>query len=327
LTVLPGTPVAEIIALLDSKNQRLGFDPADWGPLLGANANGATIGGVLSADACGAAAVRFGRARDSLLGFRAVNGLAEGYKAGGRVVKNVTGFDLPKLVCGAMGTLGVLTEVTLRVFPKPFGSATFIIRDIASADGLALLRRIWSSPLDATGLSYIPGSVAFPELGNIGKGAALIRLEGAVEPLREKLEAAQMLLGNRAERTDDQSIFAKIGDGAAFEGSDWDVWRVFVPPSEAQNAISRIRSPLWLADWAGGLLWIGVSPGDDGAQLRQPVERAGGHAALLRSSDETRSRVAVFQPEPLIRAALTKSIKAAFDPLGLFNPSRMWDGV
>jgi glycolate oxidase FAD binding subunit len=327
LTVLPGTPISEITALLESKNQRLGFDPADWGPLFGAKANAATIGGVLSSDASGSAAVRYGRSRDSLLGFRAVNGAAEGYKAGGRVVKNVTGFDLPKLMCGAMGTLGVLTEVTLRVFPKPFCSAALIMRDIASAEGLALLRRIWSSPLEATGLSYIPASVAFPELGNIGEGAALIRLEGAVEPLREKVEAALMLLGNRAEQINDETIFAKIGDGAAFEGSDWDVWRVFFLPSEAQNAIARIQSPLWLADWAGGLLWIGVLPGNDGMLLRKSTEPAGGHAALLRTSDETRSRVAVFLPEPSVRAALTKSTKAAFDPLGLFNPGRMWDGV
>ena len=118
LTVLPGTPVAEINELLAANGQRLGFDPGDWGPLLGAKANAGTIGGAISADVCGSAAVRYGRVRDHLLGYRAVNGFGEAYKAGGKVVKNVTGFDLPKLMCGAMGTLGVLTEVTLRVFPE-----------------------------------------------------------------------------------------------------------------------------------------------------------------------------------------------------------------
>ena len=131
ITVLPGTPVAEIENALAAKGQRLGFDPPDWGPLLGAPAGVGTIGGAICVDACGPARVRYGAVRDHLLGFRAVNGLGEAFKAGGKVVKNVTGFDIPKLVCGAFGTLCVLTEVTLRVFPKPSRSQTLSVRDVA----------------------------------------------------------------------------------------------------------------------------------------------------------------------------------------------------
>ncbi len=327
LTVLPGTPIAEITQLLAAKNQRLGFDPADWEPLLGAKVNAATIGGVLSADASGSAAVRYGRARDSLLGFRAVNGLAEGYKAGGRVVKNVTGFDLPKLMCGAMGTLGVLTEVTLRVFPQPPNSALLVVKDTAPADGLAFLRRIWSSPLEATGLAYVPANAAFPRLGSIGNGATLIRLEGAAESLREKVEAAQALSDNRARQIEGDTLFARIGNGAAFVGHGLDVWRVFVPPAEAAKVAVAINPPFWFADWAGGLLWVGMPPDDNGVELRGKIEPMGGHAILLRAGEEVRSRTTVFQTEPPARAALTKNVKAAFDPLGLFNPGRMWDGV
>jgi glycolate oxidase FAD binding subunit len=327
LTVRAGTPVIEITALLESRNQRLGFEPADWGPLLGAPPNRSTIGGVLFADASGPAAIRYGRARDALLGYRAVNGLGEAYKAGGKVVKNVTGFDLPKLMCGAMGTLGVLTEVTLRVFPKPSGTATLILRDVSPADGFAALRTIWSSPLEATALSYLSSRAALPGLGDIGKGAALIRLEGAPEPLREKIEGTKSLLDGSADIFDGGDIFSGIASGAPLAGHDLDIWRVFVPSAQAAAAIGKIQPSLWFADWAGGVLWVGVLPGNDGVRLRDLIAPFGGHATLLKAAAETRSRVDVFQPEPPARAALTKSVKAAFDPLGLFNPDRMFEGV
>jgi glycolate oxidase FAD binding subunit len=323
LTVKAGTPVAEITTLLDAKNQRLGFEPADWGSLLGAPANKATIGGVLSADASGSAAVRYGRARDSLLGCRAVNGLGEAYKAGGKVVKNVTGFDLPKLMCGAMGTLGVLTEVTLRLYPKPSDAVTLMVRDVSPEEGLAALGTIWSSPLEATGLSYLPASSG---LDNIGKGAALIRLEGAPEPLHEKIEGAKALLEGRAQRHD-ANVFGNIANVTLLAAQDVDVWRVFVPRAAAPEVVAKIQPPSWFADWAGGLLWVGMLPGNDGTRLRQLIAPFGGHATLVKAAEATRDRVDVFQSEPPARAALTKAVKAAFDPLGIFNPGRMWASV
>jgi glycolate oxidase FAD binding subunit len=326
LTVLPGTPVVEINALLAQKNQRLGFEPADWGPLFGATANSATIGGVLSADASGPAALRYGRARDSLLGFRSVNGLAEAYKAGGKVVKNVTGFDLPKLMCGAMGTLGVLTEVTLRVFPKPSETVTLIARDVSTREGLALLRRVWQSPLEATALSYVPASTPLVSLGYVGEGAALIRLEGAPEPLKEKI-AALHRFAPQAQRIDLPEVFGAIAGATALAGLDRTVWRVSVPQNDAADLVDVLRPSWWTADWAGGLLWVGLPAGDNGATLRAACGERDGHATLVRANDEMRAGIALFTPETPARAALTKSVKAAFDPLGIFNPGRMWDGV
>lgn len=313
LTVLPATPVAEITALLAAKNQRLGFEPADWGPLLGAPANSGTIGGALSADVNGSAAIRYGRARDSLLGFRAVNGLGEAYKAGGRVVKNVTGFDLPKLMCGAMGTLGVLTEVTLRVFPKPSHTAVLAMRNVAADEGMALLRRLWQSPLEATGLAY-------------ADGAAFIRLEGAREPLKEKIAAAREIAPDLDDAGDNR-IFEGIANGSAFLSNALNVWRAFVPPSEAARVVTASGAQSWRADWAGGLLWLGLDSRDDGAKLRELCGAVGGHATLLRASTPLRSKFDVVTPEDAARAALTKSVKAAFDPSGIFNPGRMWGGV
>lgn len=326
LTVRPGTKITEITSLLEEKHQRLGFDPADWGPLLGAKPGAATIGGALSADTNGPSSVRYGRARDALLGFRAVNGWGEAYKAGGKVVKNVTGFDLPKLICGAMGTLGVLTEVTLRVFPRPPRSAVLSVRDLTPEDGLALLRRVWQSPLEATGLSYIPASAPLPELGYVGEGAALIRLDGASEPLKEKV-AALRSVAPAVQEIDVPDVFSTIANGVLFIGQDCDVWRVSVPPSKAATVIREIQSPSFVADNAGGILWIGREAGGNGADLRSLCEKLGGHATLVRASEDTRLRVAPFTPEGPARHALTKSVKAAFDPRGLFNPGRMWKTV
>jgi glycolate oxidase FAD binding subunit len=314
LTVKPGTKVTEIEALLAEQNQQLGFDPPDWGPLLGAPARAGTIGGAIAADLAGAGAIRYGRARDHLLGFHAVNGAGEAYKAGGRVVKNVTGFDLPKLMCGAFGTLGPLTEITLRVFPEAPLVATLAVAGVDAQTGLALLRRIWSSPLDATGLAYVAA-----------ESVAVIRVDGAREPLAEKLALARSLLREHEvfEIDGGDALFRELGSGAPFLDTALDVWRVAVPQASAAQLAAEIAAPLWYADWAGGMLWIGTNDTD----LHALAAKAGGHATLLRASEETRGRIAVFPPEPRERAALTRSVKAAFDPLGLFNPGRMYEGV
>jgi glycolate oxidase FAD binding subunit len=279
--------------------------------LLGSEPGLATIGGAISCDANGPARVRCGAVRDHLLGFRGVNGLGEAFKAGGKVVKNVTGFDLPKLVCGAFGTLCVLTEVTLRVFPKPPLAATLAVRGLSPEEGFALLRKVWSSPLDATGLAF-------------SHGRALIRVEGEKEPLAEKCAALRTLIGAREveEIAEGEIAFRAIGSGEVFADMPYDVWRAFVPPASAAAVAAEIDAPLWLGDWAGGLLWLGTAPGSD--TVREVVTRHGGHCVLLRAEEETRERVDVFDPEAPARAALTRSVKAAFDPLGLFNPGRMW---
>jgi glycolate oxidase FAD binding subunit len=329
LTVKPGTPVAEIEQVLAAKNQRLGFDPADWGPLLGAKANVATIGGVIAADASGSAAVRYGRARDHLLGFRAVNGLGEAYKAGGKVVKNVTGFDLPKLMCGGFGTLGPLTELTLRLVPKPSLSKTLAVCGLDPSDGFAMLRRVWSSPLETTGLSYVSRGIGFSELSDIGKGAAIVRLEGAVEPLKEKVAALRSLLGDSDvhEIADGDAVFREIGNGAVFAARALDVWRMAVPPADACKAVDQSGSAFWLADWAGGVLWIGIDPLVGGVNPHDIAAQFGGHATLVRANEETRAHAPVFQPLSADMLALTRAVKAAFDPLGLFNPGRMFEGI
>ena len=348
LTVRPGTKLDEIRAVLAEKNQWLGFDPVDWAFLTPSDlriasaatatspadaphageadlrrGRKATIGGAVSSDASGSGRLRHGAARDSLLGFRAVNGFAEAFNAGGKVVKNVTGFDLPKLVCGAFGTLCVLTELTFRVFPRPRFSATLALKDLSPEHGFAALRKIWQSALEPTGLAYVPGSLGL--MSDIGKGAVLIRLDAEEKPLAEKCAAAQILVGAGERVADADILFAGLGAGAPFSAAQsgkLDVWRLFLPPSEAAGVAAALSPALWYGDWAGGLLWAGM-PGEDAARVRTVARDAGGHAMLLRAPADRRAVLGPFAPQPAAMAAISARVKAAFDPLALFNPGRI----
>jgi glycolate oxidase FAD binding subunit len=319
ITAGPATPLAEIVETLAARNQRLGFDPADWSQLLGANGV-ATLGGALSADASGSGRLRHGAARDSLLGFQGVNGLGEAFRGGSRVVKNVTGFDLPKLMCGAFGTLAVLTEVTFRVYPRPTRSVTLCLADLSPDDGFAALRRIAHSALEPSGLAYLPAGW-LPD--DVGQGAALIRLEGAPEPLEEKVAMAHGLLGHAqgTRREDGPDLFARIGCGQMFAGIDGDIWRVMLAPADAPRIAKELNAPRWLGDWAGGVLWIAAPPAD-AARIRAVAAAARGQAMLLRASAGQRAALGLYAPQPRAVAELTARVKAAFDPLSLFNPGR-----
>jgi glycolate oxidase FAD binding subunit len=316
LTAAPATPLAEINAVLGEKNQRLGFDPADWSRLLGSNGV-ATLAGAASCDASGSGRLRHGGARDSLLGFQGVNGLGESFRAGGKVVKNVTGFDLPKLVCGAHGTLTVLTEMTFRVFPRPQHAMTLCIADVTPEIGFAALRKIAHSALEPAGLAYLPASM----MPDVGQGAALIKLEGAARPLEEKIALAHGLLGNAATRIE-ADPFAAIGCGENFADIAGDIWRVFVAPSDAPRVAKELNAKHWLGDWAGGLIWLAAPP-SDAARIRAIAAAANGQAMLLRAGAESRAAHGLFAAQPPALAALNRAVKAAFDPLSLFNPGRL----
>lgn len=333
LTVRAATPMREIEAALAEKNQMLGFEPADWGPLFGAAPNAGTIAGVVATNACGARRVRAGAVRDHVIGCRFVNGSGEAIKAGGQVIKNVTGFDIAKLMCGAFGTLGVLTEVTLRVTPKPAHMATFALKNSAPKEGLAALRRAAGLPIDATGLSYFP-AMAFGETQGAlagGSGAALIRIEGTRPALDEKLSVLRhAFAGVERAVLDDgtAALFKGVSNGAVFAQRETDIWRLCVPQSAAHEALSTSGASFWYADWAGGVLWLGL-PADEATatRLRSITMTVGGYATLVRGSAEARANLAVFETEAAARAELTRSIKAAFDPKRLMNPGRMYRDI
>jgi len=323
-----GTRLVEIEAALAAKGQMLAFEPVDWAALYGGVPGQATLGGTIAANACGSRCVKAGAVRDHAIGCRFVNGRAEAVKAGGRVVKNVTGFDLTKLMCGAFGTLGALTELTFRTVPRPDRAPALVLRDIGPDDGLAALRLAAASPLEPTGLAYMPRGIR-PEYG---RGAAAIRVEGAAEAAAEKLALLrEKFAGHETQILDDAeagALFRDVGEGNFLADTETDIWRLAIPSSAASAAAREAGAALWLADCAGAVLWLGLPATEAVAtRLRGIAARLGGHATLMRANEGARASLPVFQPEPAARASLTGSVKAAFDPLALFNPGRMYGNV
>jgi glycolate oxidase FAD binding subunit len=334
--VRAGTPLAEASAALAERKQMLAFSPIDWAALYGAEPDRATLGGIVSANACGSRKVKAGAVRDHLIGCKFVNGAGETIKAGGRVVKNVTGFDLPKIMCGAYGTLGVLTELTFRVVPALPRAPSIAIRDCTPNEGLSILRQAAGMSLEPTGLAYVPAAVCgeSPAMISAGlaqtNGVALIRVEGAEDPAIDKLArlrntfSKQNTVTLEDETTD--ALFNEIGSGMPFVGRNSDIWRLFVPASKAYEAARESEPSFWYADWAGESLWMALPASRDVAErLRSITAKFGGHAMLMRANENARARLETFEPEPPARAALSRAVKAAFDPLRILNPGRMYE--
>lgn len=332
-----GTPLAEIVRTLDEGGQALTFEPMDHRPLLGSRGE-PTIGAVAAANVSGPRRIQAGAARDSLIGVRLVNGRGEMVKSGGRVMKNVTGLDLVKLVAGSWGTLGFLTEVTFKVLPKPERSATLVLRGLDDAHAVRVLSAALGSPFDVTGAAHLPAGLG-------AGGQTLIRIEGLgfsvdyrVGELRRLFRrdgSADLLEGEAA-----AALWRAVRDVEPLaEPRDAAIWRVSTAPTRGPDlagVIGRlVPGSRWFYDWGGGLVWIACpvssdrhGPADAGAAaIRAAVDQYGGHATLIRAPAEIRAAVDVFQPQPGPIARVTAGIKATFDPAGIFNPGRMYAGL
>ncbi|GJD72620.1 glycolate oxidase subunit GlcE [Methylobacterium goesingense] len=326
-----GTPLAEVQAMLAARGQMLPFEPMDHRPLMGTTGE-PTFGAVAAANNSGPRRINAGAARDSLIGVRFVNGRGEAIKSGGRVMKNVTGLDLVKLMAGSWGTLGLLTEVTFKVLPVQERVATLVFADLDDARAIAALSAALGSPFELTGAAHLPGGIE-------GAGPrTLMRIEGFSESIDYRLEELRRLLKRfgQPEIVEGEAgtvLWARIRDAVAFaEPRDSAIWRISTAPTRGPAvtaAIGARRDARWFYDWGGGLIWLATdASGDAGAEIiRTAVRAEGGHATLVRAPDAVRAAVPVFEPlsEPLMR--ITTGIKAAHDPKGLFNPGRMYAGI
>jgi glycolate oxidase FAD binding subunit len=331
LTARAATPMKEIEALLAEKSQMLAFEPPDWRGLLGGDGE-PTIGGVLACNLAGPRRLRAGAARDFFLGFSAINGRGEIYKAGGKVVKNVTGYDLCKLQAGAYGTLSVLTEVTIKTMPRPEASCTLLLSGLADEAAIALMAQALNSPHEVSAAAHLPAGAA-PE----GAITAL-RLEGPIPSIAFRADALESLLGRgaRLDGPESAKFWSDIGQVHALLSPNRScVWRLCPTPSSAAAVFRAIREKFGSAqgfyDWGGGLVWLSLDGGETGADgradfLRRTLRAAGGHATLVAASDEMRGKIAVFDLEPAPLAALSLRVKQGFDPEGILNPGRVQQG-
>jgi glycolate dehydrogenase FAD-binding subunit len=345
LSAKAGTPLAEIESLVAAKGQQLAFEPMDCAEVLGGIAGRGTIGGVLAANLAGPRRIKAGAARDHLLGFSAVSGRGENFKSGGRVVKNVTGYDLCKLIAGSWGTLAVMTEVTLKVLPAPEAEATVLVRGLAPEQAVAAMTTAMGSACDLSGAAHLPAAVAarLPATSAARAAGAVtaLRLEGfapSVAHRRRLVEVMMSPLGEVAtiDASASRELWTAVRDVTPFAagrpGGEGALWRISTAPSRGAELGALIAGKAeveMLYDWAGGLIWLALAARDDaGASLvRQAVAASGGHATLIRAPAAARAAVQVFSPQDAAVAALTKRIKASFDPRGVLNPGRMWAGV
>src|SRR5262245_3389865 len=342
LSAKAGTPLVEIETLLLSKGQQLAFEPMDYEAILGGAAGRGTIGGALAANLSGPRRIRSGAARDHFLGVTAVSGRGETFQPGGRVVKNVTGYDLCKLLAGSWGTLAAMTEVTIKTLPRPETEKTLLVHGLAADRAIAAMTAAMASSCDVSGAAHLPAGVAvrIPVGGVARAGTAVtaLRLEGvapSVDHRRQMLQALMQPFGELATVGElvSRALWRAVRDATPFAASPdsggQPLWRISTAPSRGAELTAMVTArgeAQTLYDWAGGLVWLALEPAGAGL-VRRAVAACGGHATLVRAPPALRAAIDVFQPQEPAVAALSKRVKDNFDPKGVLNPGRMWAGV
>ncbi len=311
LVVRAGTPLAEVAAVLAEEGQMLPFEPMDHRAVLGSGGE-PTIGGVVAGNVSGPRRVVAGACRDSMIGVRFVDGSGAVLRNGGRVMKNVTGYDLVRLMAGSYGTLGVVSEVGFKVLPVPEAEVSLVLEDMAPGPAVAAMAAALGSAYGVSGAAREPG------------GRVLLRLEGLAGSVAHRAQALAGVLGQhgictRLEKDESRAAWAAVRDVAALADAPGDLWRVSLKPSDAPEVLDRAGG-MALLDWGGGLVWL-VQP--EGTDLRAKLEGIGGHATLIRASEATRARLPVFHPEPAPLAKLAAGLREKFDPRGVLNPGLM----
>jgi glycolate oxidase FAD binding subunit len=345
ITVQAGAPLADVLSLIDSKNQQFAFEPINTSMLLGTPDIG-TIGGMIGAGLAGPRRIKAGGARDHLLGAHAVSGFGDSFKAGGRVVKNVTGYDLCKLLAGSWGTLAVMTEVTLKVMPRPESERTVMLRGLDDLTANRAMTAALGSPFDVSGAAHLPNSAfrtavgALADLGSPQRAVTLLRLEGITASAAHRAAALSAVLApfgaaEILEDTASAAIWSAIRDVRPFAANGtlgaWPVWRIVCPPAAGGalgQQLSRDTGGDVIYDWGGGLIWAALPPRPDAqaALVRQRVNTAGGHAILIRAPEHIRRNVDVFHPQQDGLAGLSERVRHSFDPRNILNRGRMIRG-
>jgi glycolate oxidase FAD binding subunit len=334
LSARVGTPLAEVQALLAANNQELAFEPMDYGPLLGTTGGG-TIGGALATNLSGPRRIKAGAARDHFLGFTAVSGRGETFKSGGRVVKNVTGYDLCKVLAGSWGTLAVMADVTIKVLPRAETEGTLLVLGLDDAAAAKAMSAAMGSSNDVSGAAHLPAAIAarVTEAG-AGRAVTALRLEGVGPSVAHRLQGLQTLLKRfgalaTLDAAASRAFWGAVRDVTPFAADDRVVWRISTAPARGPEVAAALDGAELFYDWAGGLIWAALPASDDAgaALVRGATAAFGGHATLIRAPAALRAAVPVFEPQDAGVAALTRRIKESFDPQGVLNPGRMYAGV
>jgi glycolate oxidase FAD binding subunit len=332
-----GTPLADIEATLAEHGQHIIAEPPDLSLVFGV-ARPQTLGGVIATNLSGPRRVAWGAMRDHVLGIRAVTGRGEVIRSGGRVLKNVTGLDLCKLLTGSHGTLGVITEVTLKVLPAPEAVGTVMLPGLDAVEGVAALSAALGSPFGVSAAAWLPAeaSARIPSLAGFGRSVALARIEDFAASVTYRTARLREVLDNAgAAILDDatsREVWQAIRDLAPLAAGSGDaIWRVSVRPSAGPTVLSTVADAFGangFLDWGGGLVWIaGPATASAHASVEAAARAAGGTWMLMRAAEPLRAAVDVIPPEPEPLARITRRVKAALDPHAILNPGRMYAGL
>tara|TARA_Y100001970_G_C14248589_1_gene870082 strand:+ start:1784 stop:3040 length:1257 start_codon:yes stop_codon:yes gene_type:complete len=339
ITVKAGTPIKTIKNKLRENNQYLAFEPTNFSEIFEKNSNEGTIGGTMSCNFSGSRRFKVGSARDHILGFKGFNGKGEKIKSGGTVVKNVTGYDLSKLIVGSFGTLLVLSEITLKVLPIQTDTKTIIVSGLALENSLTLMNSAIGSSNDPSGVVFYPEylrkNFVFNDLVHPGSITA-IRIEGTkisteqranniINDLALNDKKFTILDTNQSEIFWEDTRSLKV-----FGKSEKSILRAVVPTSETANLINRLKifHPNYFIDWGGSLIWLELDylSGQKIDQIRKRVLDTKGYLTVIKSSGNNKSSSEIFTIDP-IKFKISQNIKKSFDPKRIFNPGKMYSGI
>jgi glycolate oxidase FAD binding subunit len=332
-----GTPLPDIEAALAKAGQHLIAEPPDLSELLGSNGQPQTLGGVVATNLSGPRRVAWGAMRDHVMGVRAVTGRAEIIRSGGRVLKNVTGLDLCKLLTGSHGTLGVITEITLKVLPAPQATGTLVLPNLDATAAVAALSAALGSPFGVSGAAWLPAEAAnrIGCCGGMNASATLIRIEEFAPSVAYRIGRLKDQFAVDGAMTFDtdtsRAIWKAVRDVGPLAVRPQDaIWRVSVRPSAGPSVLDALRrhDVAGFLDWGGGLVWL-AGPADTmtHAAVEAAARAAHGTWTLMRAPDTLRGAVRVVPEEMAALARITREVKAAMDPAGILNPGRLYAGL
>ena len=330
------TPMVQIRTLLQENQQELSFEPPDFASLYGGTVGSGTLGGVIACNLSGSRRVRAGAARDCVLGIEAVSGCGELFRSGGRVMKNVTGYDLPKLLTGSHGTLAAMTQITMKVLPASEISASVLLPNLDPEHAVVVMTQALSSAYEVSAAAYLPASVATQAVSAATNTLTVLRLEGAEKSLSARVELLCKHIKEHGDsellqNDESRALWSFIGDARFFaSGARREdlLWRLFLPPSRSHRIDAFVRQlgeAYYFLDWGGGLAWLGIP--NEAKEKRAACEKVAafareqrGYGVLVRAPDELCGAFGGFSALGAVENALMERVRAAFDPDGIFSP-------
>ncbi len=339
IKVKAGTPIKEIVEHLDKNNQQLAFEPNDFGYLFTGESNSGSIGGVVSCNFAGSRRFKVGSVRDHVLGFQGLNGKGETIKSGGTVVKNVTGYDLCKLLSGSFGTLSILTELSIKVLPKPETSKTLVIKNPHLKKALGYLGKSLSSSTDPSGGVFYPDyfgkNFILNDLNHEG-GLTALRIEGPANSVDQRIDRLSKELGLLSHEvsildTEQSKIFwNRTKNLEVFKNLKSNLLRIVAPISETLQIIQKLKSNdvSYFIDWGGSLVWMAFNEINSKIlnEIKQIMKKHYGYCTIIKIEEDLKASADIFTIDP-IKYKISEKLKRSFDPKRIFNPGKMYTGV